>query len=267
MTAIILRLVRRCGLASLALVGSSAALTPALAQQSGIDVLSGFSDLWSPGATWDTGTPTAAGAAILRRNLELSREIARNRSFEGELSAYLYDRRDQSYTMIGGLGRLADIYRRETGAFTSILEMTDASLTQKFSDTGNGAGNSNSGLGKVVDFVGSMRWPATTTPAKNFYKYPRPYRQMLDGNSLVDIVAPHLRPAKSATPATDGGFPSGHANAAALAGFAFAYAVPQQFADEIMLTAEVAHSRVVAGMHSPLDVIGGRMRSITPSRA
>ncbi len=36
----------------------------------GVDLLSGFNTLWTPGATWNTGTPTALGAPILQRNVQ-----------------------------------------------------------------------------------------------------------------------------------------------------------------------------------------------------
>ncbi|MBQ4783348.1 phosphatase PAP2 family protein, partial [Pectobacterium versatile] len=57
----------------------------------------------------------------------------------------------------------------------------------------------------------------------------------------------------------DGGFPSGHTNAGYLAAFGLAYAVPQQYSDLILRAGEIGYSRVVTGIHSPLDVIGGRM--------
>ncbi|RMS39829.1 hypothetical protein ALP66_04240 [Pseudomonas amygdali pv. photiniae] len=31
----------------------------------GVDLLSGFNTLWTTGATWDTGTPTALGQSLL----------------------------------------------------------------------------------------------------------------------------------------------------------------------------------------------------------
>lgn len=253
-------------LASTALVG----VGPALAQQAyvaaprgaAVRILSGFDTLWTPGATWNTGSIKPAGEATLRRNLEISIEKTGARTDAQETAAYLDDRRDQNYSMTSGLGPLADRFRTATGAFTTITDRPAAALTQKFDDAGNGLGSNQSALGKVVDLVGALRGAnSTTTPGKETYSYPRPYRQSLDGQSLEAIVQPSLRPAKSTTPQTDGGFPSGHTNAAFLAGLGLAYAVPQQYSDLVMRAAELGDNRVVAGMHSALDVIGGRMHA------
>ena len=61
----------------------------------------------------------------------------------------------------------------------------------------------------------------------------------------------------------DGGYPSGHTNAATLASLAYAYALPERFAEMVARGAELGESRIVAGMHSPADVIGGRMHALT----
>jgi autotransporter-associated beta strand protein len=73
------------------------------------------------------------------------------------------------------------------------------------------------------------------------------------------VVAPQLLLQRSLTPASDGGFPSGHTNAFYLAGLAYAYAVPERFQEIIVRAMERANYRIVAGMHSSVDVIGGRI--------
>jgi autotransporter-associated beta strand protein len=73
------------------------------------------------------------------------------------------------------------------------------------------------------------------------------------------VVAPQLLLQRSMTPASDGGFPSGHTNAFYLAGLAYAYAVPERFQEIIVRAMERANYRIVAGMHSSVDVIGGRI--------
>ncbi|URD37851.1 phosphatase PAP2 family protein [Methylobacterium tardum] len=60
-------------------------------------------------------------------------------------------------------------------------------------------------------------------------------------------------------PATDGGFPSGHTNAAYLSALALAYAVPQRFQELLTRASELGDNRIEAGMHAPTDVIGGRV--------
>ncbi|MFP7494581.1 phosphatase PAP2 family protein [Terribacillus saccharophilus] len=59
----------------------------------------------------------------------------------------------------------------------------------------------------------------------------------------------------------DGAFPSGHTSAAYLSSFGYAYATPERYAEFLTRAAQLGENRVVAGMHSPLDVIGGRIQS------
>ena len=98
---------------------------------------------------------------------------------------------------------------------------------------------------------------ASTEPAKRFYKYARPYRWSRDV-----IVVPSLESAKSNTPNTDGGFPSGHTAEAGRNAIAMAYLVPQRYQELIARGMDLGDSRIIAGMHSALDVVGGRIQSI-----
>lgn len=59
--------------------------------------------------------------------------------------------------------------------------------------------------------------------------------------------------------AKDGGFPSGHTAEAFDRGLGFAYAIPERFAQMVARAGDLGQNRIVAGMHSPLDVIGGRI--------
>jgi autotransporter-associated beta strand protein len=74
-------------------------------------------------------------------------------------------------------------------------------------------------------------------------------------------VLPALVPAKSTTPATDGGFISGHAAEATRDAVAMAYVLPERFQEILSRGLELGENRIVAGMHSPLDVIGGRIQA------
>jgi autotransporter-associated beta strand protein len=73
------------------------------------------------------------------------------------------------------------------------------------------------------------------------------------------IVAPQLLRQRGTSPADDGGYPSGHTNAIHLAALAFAYAVPERFQELVTRAFELSHTRIVSGMHSTVDVIGGRI--------
>lgn len=134
-----------------------------------------------------------------------------------------------------------------------------------YNDTGNNVGvggSANAGFGKVVDLLNEMGSNASTEPAKRFYKYARPYRW-----SSSVVVAPTLVPAKSTTPATDGGFVSGHTAEAVRDAVTMAWLVPERFQEMVGRGLELGENRILAGMHSPLDVIGGRMLALAVSAA
>ncbi len=59
--------------------------------------------------------------------------------------------------------------------------------------------------------------------------------------------------------AKDGGFPSGHTTEGVDRGLGLAYAIPERFAEMAARAVDLGTNRIVAGMHSPLDVIGGRI--------
>lgn len=225
----------------------------------GVDILSGFRRIWIPGRTYDTGSPTALGAPLLLRNIQIVAERARERTGAQEIAAYYDDRRNQSYSVIDGLGPLTRAYLAGSGATTTIPAFDATTSRVQYVDQGTGAGVTTSPLGKVVQLVNAFRTNASTGPAMDAYSYPRPWRQSLDGQSLGLVVPPSLGPEKSPTPATDGGFPSGHTNAAYLSALALAYAVPQRFQELLTRASELGDNRIEAGMHSPTDVIGGRV--------
>ncbi|WP_043383148.1 phosphatase PAP2 family protein, partial [Methylobacterium sp. UNCCL110] len=243
---------------AVAMLGSGAqAQTPGAGN--GVDILSGFGRIWIPGRTYDTGSPTALGAPLLLRNIQIVAERARERTLAQEIAAYYDDRRNQSYSVIDGLGPLTQAYLAGSGATTTIPAFDATTSRVQYVDQGTSAGVTTSPLGKVVQLVNVFRTNASTSPAKDAYSYPRPWRQSLNGESLGFVVPPSLVPEKSPTPATDGGFPSGHTNAAYLSALALAYAVPQRFQELLTRASELGDNRIEAGMHSPTDVIGGRV--------
>lgn len=65
----------------------------------------------------------------------------------------------------------------------------------------------------------------------------------------------------------DGGYPSGHTNAGYLASFAYAYAIPQRYSEMLTRASLLGENRILAGMHSPVDVIGGRIHSMIVTAA
>lgn len=246
-----------------------------------VRILSGFQRIWSTGATWDTGTPLMP--EVLRANVRFCEAVTAARTEAEAKLAFIYDRQHQSYAAIGGLGPLADLYKAGAMAVTGITTAPDGTPPSKISDalpadappgSALGAGSTSSALGLVAQLVDTVRGPfASSNPSKFAYQYPRPWRLDLESRAVdtgaVDalgypvydsdvIVAPQLLRQRSTAPVEDGGFPSGHANAFYLACLALAYAIPERFQELVARAAELSHSRIVAGMHSPVDVIGGR---------
>jgi autotransporter-associated beta strand protein len=247
-----------------------------------VEILSGFSQLWQTGTAWNTGTVLDAGA--LYANMLHSVWVTTKRTEDEAKESFIVDRQDQSYDMIGGLGPLAQYYYAGSLAVTSITSAPDGVPATQISDvvpagspagSMTGAGNPASALGAVVTLVSRLRGNYSSgNPSKNTFLYPRPWR-MNDDSQVVDtgtvdqygfpvyqsdvVVAPQLLLQRSMTPASDSGFPSGHTNAFYLAGLAYAYAVPERFQEIITRAMERANYRIVAGMHSSVDVLGGRI--------
>ncbi|MCS4509664.1 acid phosphatase [Xylophilus ampelinus] len=235
---------------------TNVAANTTVATNASLRLLSDFSTLWTPGSSFNNGTATAVGAPILAANIQQNRTIAASRTQAEQDAAYLDDRRSQNFSVLSGLGPLQQAFVAGSGATTTIAGVATDATTVKYDDAGNGAGTATSQLGSVVALIATLRGNfSSTNPAKGFYQYQRPFRWLND----TGIVIPALRPAISTMPATDGGFPSGHTNAAYLASYALAYAVPQRYQELLTRASQLGQNRVVAGMHSPTDVIGGRI--------
>ncbi|MFG2958221.1 phosphatase PAP2 family protein [Streptomyces sp. NPDC048291] len=247
-----------------------------------VRILGGFARVWKTGSAWNTGSVLRAD--ILRDNMRYCAKITRKRSAADAKKAFIYDRQHQSYAMIAGLGPLADLYKAGALAVTSITSAPDGTPATTISDavpagapagSALGAGSHDSALGKVATLVDTVRGNyASGNPSKYAYQYPRPWR-MNEDSEVVDTgktdaygfpvydsevaVAPQLLRQRSTSPTDDGGFPSGHTNAFHLAGLAYAYAVPERFQELVTRALELSDTRIIAGMHNTVDVIGGRI--------
>ncbi|MFE6617964.1 phosphatase PAP2 family protein [Streptomyces sp. NPDC057740] len=247
-----------------------------------VRILGGFAKVWKTGGAWNTGTPLAP--EVLRANMRYCARITAVRTDAQAKESFIIDRQHQSYSVIAGLGPLADLYKSGAKAVTSITSAPDGTPAGKISDTlpadapagsAIGAGSYDSDLGQVARLVDTVRGPfASGNPAKFAFQYPRPWR-MNEDSEVVDtgrkdefgfpvydskvIVAPQLLRQRGENAAEDGGFPSGHTNALHLAALAYAYAVPERFQELVTRAFELSHTRIVAGMHSTVDVLGGRI--------
>jgi membrane-associated phospholipid phosphatase len=86
---------------------------------------------------------------------------------------------------------------------------------------------------------------------------PRPYRLSTEVNVptlLWQIIS-------GTNPYGDGAFVSGHTNLAYNQALGLAFLVPQQYQSLLARAADLGNNRILAGMHSPLDVIGGRIEA------
>ncbi len=253
-----------------------------VATNAAVRILSGLQGLWQTGTAWNNGR--VLNPLVLRANVRHVVAITRTRTEAQAERAFIFDRQHQSYAAIGGLGPLADLYRQGAKAVTSITTapagtppttVDDAIPVGSAPGSALGAGAEDSELGLVARLVDTLRGPyASGNPSKYAYEYPRPWR--LNANSqVVDtgrvdvlgypvyesdvVVAPQLLRQRGSSPADDGGFPSGHTNAFHLACLALAYAVPERFQELVARAYDLSDTRIVAGMHSPLDVLGGRV--------
>ncbi|NMO50785.1 phosphatase PAP2 family protein [Actinoplanes sp. TBRC 11911] len=211
-------------------------------------------------------------------------QVTTHRTDAEAADAFIHDRQNQSYGAISGLGPLDPIFKAGSLAVTSITSAPTGTPPTTIDDvvpadaapgSALGAGSTTSALGQVVTLVNTLRGSFSSgNPAKSAYNYPRPWR-MREDSKVVDtgkvdalgfpvydsdvVVAPQLLRQRSLDPASDGGFPSGHTNAFHLAALALAYAIPERFQELVTAAFDLSESRIVAGMHSPVDVLGGRI--------
>ncbi|WP_328505380.1 phosphatase PAP2 family protein [Streptomyces sp. NBC_00391] len=247
-----------------------------------VRALGGFAEIWKTGSAWNTGTPLLP--EILRANMRYCARVTSRRTEAQARQAFITDRQHQSYSVITGLGPLAELYKAGALAVTAITSAPEGTPAGKISDSvpadapagsANGAGSTTSELGKVAELVNTVRGPfASGNPSKFSYQYPRPWR-MNENSEVADtgrtdafgfpvydsdvIVVPQLLRQRGENPAEDGGFPSGHTNALHLAALAYAYAVPERFQEMVTRAFEASHDRIISGMHSAVDVLGGRV--------
>jgi membrane-associated phospholipid phosphatase len=123
----------------------------------------------------------------------------------------------------------------------------------------------NGGKPITVPNVGSYDASGNFTPETfNVGEYvpgigtaPRPYRLSTEVNvptQLWQII-------NGTNPYGDGAFVSGHTNLAYNQALGLAFLVPQQYKGLLARAADLGNNRILAGMHSPLDVIGGRIEA------
>ena len=123
----------------------------------------------------------------------------------------------------------------------------------------------NGGRPITVPDVGTFDSSANFTPTTfNVGDYipgigtaPRPFRLSTD----VNVPTLLWQITNGTNPYGDGAFVSGHTNLAYNQALGLAFLVPQEYRSLLVRAADLGNNRILAGMHSPLDVIGGRIEA------
>jgi membrane-associated phospholipid phosphatase len=97
----------------------------------------------------------------------------------------------------------------------------------------------------------------STGAAKKHFNYPRPF--LVKGNT-IQLVADDTVMKDSQPYSADGGsFPSGHTNTGVTDALLMAQMIPERYDALVIRGARYGYSRIVLGVHYPLDIIGSRM--------
>lgn len=129
--------------------------------------------------------------------------------------------------------------------------------------------NSDRDVKEIVDGNGKAVWASIGSGAKAEEVLPsggtkatglRNYQQYETNVKIIPALEYVKRIAEDGA-GKDGAFPSGHTSAGYLSSFGFAVATPERFSEFMTRAAQYGENRIVTGMHSPFDVIGGRIQA------
>lgn len=110
-------------------------------------------------------------------------------------------------------------------------------------------------MGKAAALIKASE--VSTGAAKAHFNYPRPF--LMPGNTIHAV--PDTAVVKDNQPyqANEGSFPSGHTNTAWTDALLLGEMVPERFVPLMDRAARYGYSRMVLGVHYPIDLIGSRM--------
>ncbi len=221
-----------------------------------IGILSEFNKLWRAGSSWNNGT--ILNETIIRQNIEKSYEIALARTEEEAQRAYEIETGLAQRISFEGIGEYKDI----------LIELSGIGTNETQWSPKKGDNYPLFATAHIVRFMRSVT-NVSTTPAKNYYSFPRPYRWNVNTIEVITSgyeasILPEIENIGHSIfldeASTSGaGFPSGHTNAIFLTSYGLAYGFPWKFHEIMMNAAESGNYRIIAGVHSCLDVMGGRM--------
>lgn len=110
-------------------------------------------------------------------------------------------------------------------------------------------------IGKAAALIKASE--VSTSAAKKHFNNPRPF--LIDGNTIHFV--PDTAIVKDSQPyrASEGSYPSGHTNTAYTDALLLGEMLPERFVPLIDRAARYGYSRMVLGVHYPIDLIGSRM--------
>lgn len=207
-----------------------------------------FDKIWSP-------TAGQKDPGLIRQSLDIAAKITQTRSQAEVKRSFLTDRRRLEYNNISGLGPYAAAFIKNADAKTDYYDVPAAPQPANTPYSKVTWANPDSKLGAMVQLIAATRVFGGTGVPKHFFKFIRPYRQ--DPQHV--LPNPYLVNVMHAAKADDYDFPSGHTSAGFEIGEVMAYAFPERFQESVTRSSEIGYDRVLAGRHSPLAVMGGRM--------
>ena len=184
---------------------------------------------------------------------------------DGEV-AYKVDVGSKDYNLGEAAGLLASSWRTGLDATETITYVNATSGSTASVSEGDASGK----LSNVFTMAGGSGVGnfATGNTTKYYFKYARPYLWSSEG---LSIVVPALQSAQTTTvglsAAKNAGFASGHTAEYVRRAAAMAYALPERFQEFYAAALKFGEYRIIAGVHSPLDVIGGRVIGLAAAAA
>lgn len=211
-------------------------------------LLNNFSQYWSP-------VKGQLNPSLLNENTAIAARITQQRTAAEVKRSYLTDRRSLSYSIISGLGPFEAAFIQNAGAKTDFTDVPAVPDPANESYSKVPWASTDSKLGAMVQLVNATRgsFGGTGVP-KNTFQYQRPYRLSPDV-----LPNPYLNNVMRAAKKGDYDFPSGHTTAGFETGEMLAYAFPERFQQLVTRSSEMGYDRILAGRHSPLATMGGRM--------
>lgn len=110
-------------------------------------------------------------------------------------------------------------------------------------------------LSKTVALINAST--ISTAAAKKHFDYPRPFQQ--PGNTIKPVKDDIVYRDNRTYTVEGAAFPSGHTNSGYTSSLIMAEMLPERFEPLVAEGARYGYSRVVLGVHYPLDVMGSRM--------